>query len=107
MSIRNGTVTAIQTGGAVDIFHNMAAVAFFSSARLTVEGLHIQASATAVVGSIGLASPTNSIIRHNILSGTAGPSSGCPSLIEGNVNTTGGAGHGGVGCVFVNNVGAF
>ena len=107
VSIRNGTVTATQTGGAVDIFHNMAAVAFFSSARLTVEGLHIQASATAVVGSIGLASPTNSIIRHNILSGTAGPSFQCPSLIEGNVNTTVGSGHSGAGCVFVNNIGVF
>ena len=108
VSIRNGTVTATQTGGDVDIFHSwiMDAVGFYSSFRLTVEGLHIQASATATPG-IALNVPLNSIIRHNILSGTQGINRQCPSLFEGNINTTGSGGGGGVGCVYANNIGVF
>jgi hypothetical protein len=107
VSIRNGTVTATQTGGDLDIFHIMNAVGFLSSFRLTVEDLHIWASATAAAGT-GLNVPVNSIIRHNILSGTGGGiNRQCPSLIEGNINTTGGGGGGGNGCVYVNNIGVF
>src|ERR1035441_8326571 len=103
VSIRNGTVTATQTGGDSDIFHIMNAVGFLSSFRLTVEGLHIQVSATAAPG-IALNVPLNSIIRHNILSGTQGINRQCPSLFEGNINTTGSGGGGGVGCVYANNI---
>lgn len=118
ITIRNGTVTLTQTQGA-QVTNPLAspniAVGFLGTHNVIMEELHVGAiNQGAVNGTeffpadIGFG--VNSIVRHNILGGgqfVAGVNEQCPSLLEGNVNTTGQAGAGGTGCVLVNNIGTF
>ena len=99
IAIRNGGVTvSLTTNSAAGPMYGLA----FNSDRLTVEDLRIEA-----LGKTFSLGP-NSIIRHNILSGSGSGTAVCPSLIEGNVNAGTQPGeHINNGCVLVNNVGLF
>jgi hypothetical protein len=109
LSIRNGTVTVTSEVG-VDTVAFLFAVGFYQSATLIVEDLHIEFSATTANTKVALVPPAHSIIRHNVLEGNS-PVQGiyrqCPSVFEGNINTTGGGGGTGSGCVYRDNIGPF
>lgn len=108
VTILNGTVTLTQTEQPSNGAN--VAVGFFATPNVIAEKLHVEAINTGVSGVVlGLAFGVNSIIRHNILSGSTGSSNGvaetCPSILEGNINTQFNAG--GNGCVLINNIGGF
>jgi hypothetical protein len=107
ITVRNGTVT-VSESGAPSTLHppGLAGLYFVNSQQITAEYLQIEVNTDPLVGRIGYNIGVNSIIRYNILSG-GGPGTSCPSLVEGNINTTGGEGRTGLGCVFVNNIGPF
>jgi len=106
-SVRNGTVTATQTGGTFSApAPQVDAIGFFYSTALTVEDLRIVVNATAFT-TAAIDAPSMSIIRHNVLAGQGGFNMQCPGLIEGNINSGSGGANGSSDCVFVNNVGIF
>jgi hypothetical protein len=112
VSIRNGVVAMTQTSGATGFFAELnTAAGFHSSSNLIIEGLHIVTTNLGTgAAPLGLDFGANSIIRHNIISAngfSSGSIEGCPSLVEGNVNTSAILSSSGSGCVKVNNVGSF
>jgi hypothetical protein len=100
ISIRNGVVRGTGPGGAA--ITGVSGLYFISSSQMTVEELQI----TVIGGIFSLATGTYSIVRHNNMAG-AGVNGQCPTLYVENINSSGGAGGGGAGCVRVNNIGVF
>jgi len=113
VTVRNGSVTLTQTAGPPNFAGTRnIALGFLGSSNLIIEGVHAEAiDFSPGFSPLVLQFGPNSIIRHNIISGS-GSSSGitvtCPSFIEGNVNSTGGLGSvNSAVCVLVNNIGSF
>src|SRR5262249_28282033 len=110
ITVRNGTVTASESGAISAPRPPILSAVFFGASQLiTVEYLQIEVNTDGAFSGHGYEIGANSIVRHNVLSGNrGGASSFCPSLIEGNVNSSiSGNGTTGLGCLFVNNVGSF
>jgi hypothetical protein len=121
VAIRNGSVVVslpVNIGGsgvgstvvsaATPFDSIVAGIRFSNTPQVTIEDVRIHS--TISPGAAIFTGP-NAIIRHNTFSSisqfSGGPNITCPSLLEGNVNTTGGFGSSTplVTCVFVNNIG--
>ena len=105
ITVRNGTITAVANAPTFNFGQNITGL-YLTSAATLIEQIHFTAEVVNYNVN-GLAHGPYSIIRNNTFSEGASPSVGCPSLIEGNTNQTNGAGAGGTGCNYVNNIGLF
>lgn len=105
VTVRNGSVSAFTTNSDIGTAF-VYGIDLSSSSGTLVEEVHFDSAGSGFRIS-GLRSGVSSIVRHNTFSGNASPSLTCPSLIEGNVNGTSGAGSSGTGCIRVSNVGLF
>ena len=105
ITIRNGSVFVKGTSPTFN-YGLVTGIDLVRSRGLTVESVHFAASVSKYSAN-GLNAGVFSIIRHNVFTDNASPGVTCPSLLDGNVNQTIGAGWSGNGCVSVNNVGLF
>jgi hypothetical protein len=106
VTIRNGSVTVTGTAPTFG-FREVVGINLIASKGATIENIHFGAPMIRNFAANGLLSGVYSIVRHNLFTDNATPASNCPSLVEGNINQTGGGGSSGSGCVYVNNLGLF
>jgi hypothetical protein len=108
VSVRNGTVTLLQTQGSPGLAGPFNfGVGFFGSTYIVIQDLHIETSVSGTNGfnPFNLAIGRYSIIWHNLFEGVGQAALfDCPSLIEANVTSNPGAGIP-QQCTSVNNVG--
>jgi hypothetical protein len=104
LAIKNGSISVSATAPSLSFTQFVTGISLLTSTASTVENMRLNGTGTNFSIS-GVAAGKYFILRNNIFSGIASPSITCPSVVEGNVNATLGAGQSGTGCVGTGNIG--
>jgi hypothetical protein len=104
-TVRNGSIV-VNTTGAPAPFSMVAGVGLGFTGRVIVEDMHLEVNVPGFIVGISSTTGPDSLIQRNVTSGSGGAFVfACPSLVVQNVNSAGGGGVSGTGCVYVNNLG--